>query len=189
MIALNLQDALAARLKRLVDGWSLPAKGGGVRPVRVFRQFLPLPGATQEGGPEGPSVFDNALAYGEEDLERNFPCLLVKVDEVEDAGEGPPCRISARILAGVYDESSDCQGYRDGMNLMEAVRLDLLQNRFLEMKFRLAPPLKWYVFEEQPWPVFFACMDTKWETGRPAEQIIWKGGDWRNGSYEQRKES
>lgn len=183
MIALGLQDALAARLRRLFDGWTLPAKDGVYRPVRVFTQFLPLPEAARTDGADGPLVFDEALAYGEEDLERNFPCVLVKVDEGKDADEAGPCRVSARLLAGVYDDSSDCQGYRDGLNILDAVRLDLLSDRFLEMRYRLAVPLKWYVFDEQPWPVFFACMETVWETGKPDEQIVWKGGEWRDGSY------
>lgn len=186
MIALLLQDALAERLRGLFDGWTLPAKSGERREVRVFTQFLPLPRATQSDGEDGPLVFDDAMAYGEADLEENFPCVLIKLDEgTEKDSKGPDAvRIKVRLLTGVYDDSSDCQGYRDAMNIVEAMRLDLLANRYLDARYRLELPLNWYVFDEQPWPVFFIGMDTVWETGRVSEIVPKvRGGDWRDGEY------
>ena len=28
-------------------------------------------------------------------------------------------------------------------------------------------PMKWSLFEEQPWPVYFGVMEMVWDTGRP----------------------
>ena len=186
MIATLLQDALAERMRALFGAWKLPSKDGGRKGVRVFTQFLPLPQATQTEGEDGPLVFDDSMAYGEADLEANFPCILIKVDEgTERDSKGPDAtRIKVRLLVGVYDDSPDCQGYRDALNIVEAVRLDLMANRYLDAKYRLEPPLNWHIFDEQPWPVFFAGVETAWETGRVAE-IVPKvnGGDWRDGEY------
>lgn len=187
MIALLLQDALARRTRGLFENWFLPSKDGDLKEVRVFTQFLPLPQATQKDGEDGPLIFDDALAYGKADLESNFPCVLIKIDEgTERDSRGPEAtRIKMRLLVGVYDDSCDCQGYRDAVNLVDAIRLDLMTNRYLDMKYRLEMPLNWYVFDEQPWPIFFACMESIWETGRVTEQLpkMESGGDWRDGEY------
>jgi hypothetical protein len=186
MIALLLQDALAKRMRGLFDGWTLPSKGGARKGVRVFTQFLPLPQAAQSEGEDGPLVFGDSMSYGESDLESNFPCVLVKVDEgtERDSQGADATRVKVRLLVGVYDDSADCQGYRDAMNIIEAVRLNLMTDRYLEMKYRLEMPLNWHIFDEQPWPVFFAGMETTWEMGRIAERIPnVKGGDWRDGEY------
>jgi hypothetical protein len=53
------------------------------------------------------------------------------------------------------------------MNIMETIRQELLTTRYLERRYRLEMPFKWYLFEDQPWPVFFGQIETIWETGRP----------------------
>ncbi|MDR1978560.1 MAG: hypothetical protein LBQ42_07485 [Synergistaceae bacterium] len=169
MIALNLQDALAARLREIFSDYALPAKSGAVKNIKVFCQYLPQPkgptikprGEPEDEEPEG--------AYGPEDFEENFPCAVVKFDEATDKEENTSdaTRIHIRVLVGVYDENPDCQGYRDVMNILETIRQELLTTRYLERKYKLEMPFKWYLFEEQPWPVFFGQIETVWETGRP----------------------
>ena len=43
MIALNLQDALVARLQGIFSDYTLPTKSGEDKPVKVFSQYLPRP--------------------------------------------------------------------------------------------------------------------------------------------------
>jgi hypothetical protein len=168
MIALNLQDALAARLRGLFTDYTLPAKNGAEAAIKVFTQYLPQPkGPTVK--PRGQQEEEQESVYGPEDFEANFPCAIVKFDEGTDKEENTldATRIVVRILVGVYDDKPDCQGYRDVMNIMEMIRQDLLTTRYLERKYRLEMPFKWYLFEDQPWPVFFGQIETVWETGRP----------------------
>jgi hypothetical protein len=168
MIALNLQDALAARLNNMFSDYALFSKSGAEKTVRVFTQYLPQPkGPTVK--PHGKREEVQEGTYGSEDFEANFPCIIVKFDEGTDKEENAPdaTRIAVRILVGVYDESPDWQGYRDVMNIMETIRQELLTTRYLERKYKLEMPFEWYLFEEQPWPVFFGQIDTVWETGRP----------------------
>jgi hypothetical protein len=169
MIALNLLDALVTRFQEQFSNYALPTKGGEVKNIKVFSQYLPQPkGPTIK--PRGEvSEEDSNDVYGPEDFEANFPCVIVKLDEGTDKEENTAdaTRIAARILVGVYDETPDCQGYRDVMNIIETIRQDLLTTRYLERKYRLEMPFKWYLFEDQPWPVFFGQIETVWETGRP----------------------
>jgi hypothetical protein len=169
MIALNLQDALVKRFREIFSDYALLTKGGNEKNIKVFSQYLPQPkGPTIK--PRGEALeeeFDDF--YGPKDFEANFPCVIVKLDEGTDKEENTldATRIVVQILVGVYDEKPDCQGYRDVMNIMDTVRQDLLMARYLERKYRLAMPFKWNLFEDQPWPVFFGCIETVWETGRP----------------------
>ena len=168
MIALHLQDALVARLQNIFSDYALPTKSGAEKIVKVFSQYLPRPkGPTVK--PRGEIEEEEEVVYGPEDFEENFPCTIVKFDEGTDKEENAPdaTRISVRILIGAYDPSPDEQGYRDVMNIMETIRQELLISRYLDRKYRLEMPFKWYLFEDQPWPVFFGQMETVWETGRP----------------------
>jgi hypothetical protein len=169
MIALNLMDALAARFQEIFSDYALPTKDGTEKTVKVFTQYLPRPkGPTIK--PRGEAVEeDSDDVYGPEDFEANFPCVVVKLDEGTDKEENAAdaTRIIVRVLVGVYDDNPDCRGYRDVMNIMETIRQDLLTARYLERKYKLEMPFKWYLFEDQPWPVFFGYIETVWETGRP----------------------
>ncbi|MDR1509230.1 MAG: hypothetical protein LBS53_06290 [Synergistaceae bacterium] len=168
MIAVNLQDALAERLRELFKDYMLPAKDGTEKVVKVFTQYLPQPkGPTVK--PRGQQEETQEAVYGPEDFEANFPCAVVKFDEGTDKEENAPdaTRVTVRILIGAYDDTPDCQGYRDVMNIVETVRQELLTTRYLERKYRLEMPFKWYLFDEQPWPVFFGQIESVWETGRP----------------------
>jgi hypothetical protein len=184
MIALMLQDALVERIRDLLAGQTLPSKGGLRTEVKVFPQFLPLPGVPEPGETEGTLVFSESLAYGEGDLERNFPCVIVKLDDGTDREEGDPkgTRIGVRILVGVYDETPDCQGFRDALNIVEQIRQCLLSERYLGGKYRLEMPLEWHLFDEQPWPCFFAVVESTWGTGRPLDGGTGRKGDVRNGT-------
>ena len=174
MIALLLQDALVANLQELFKSYLLPTKNKTENPVRVFSQYLPQPkGPTIR--PKGQKEEDVGPEYSAEDFEENFPCLVVKIDEFTDKEENAPdaTRINVRILVGVYDDSPDCQGYRDVLNIIETIRQELLVSRVLDKKYRLEMPFKGYLFEDQPWPVFFGQIETVWESGRP--QMLGKG--------------
>jgi hypothetical protein len=169
MISLNLQDALVKRFREIFSDYTLPTKGDNEKTIKVFSQYLPQPkGPTIKPRGEAPEEEPNNV-YGPADFEANFPCVIVKLDEGTDKEENTldATRIIVRVLVGIYDDKPDCQGYRDVMNIMETVRQDLLMERYLERKYRLAMPLKWYLFEDQPWPVFFGYIETVWETGRP----------------------
>lgn len=170
MIALMLMDALVTHLQALFKDYNLPSKGGKVQTVKVFPQFLPQPkGVTLKPRGGNGSDEQGEQEYGPTDFESNFPCILVKLDEGRDKEENVPdaTRIDIRILVGTYDASPDCQGYRDVLNILERIRQDLLTSRYLERKYRLEMPFKWYLFEDQPWPIFFGQIETVWEAGRP----------------------
>ena len=169
MTELNLLDALVEKLRELFMGYELKGKSGLLQNVKVFAQYLPQPQAVVVDTDTDTEI--EPQGYSPEDIESNFPCVIVKIDETTDREEGSldAARISVRILAGTYDESPDCQGYRDVLNIIEAVRQCLLtmDARVLVNKYRLEMPMKSYLFDEQAWPIYFGQIETVWETGRP----------------------
>lgn len=171
MTGLNLLDALVEKLRELFRNYELTAKSGLLQTVRVFAQYLPQPQAVTVNTDDSTDKATEPQGYSATDIESNFPCVIVKLDEVVDREEGviDATRVNVRILVGIYDESPDCQGYRDVMNIIETIRQELLTlpNRVLNKRYRLEMPLNSYLFEEQTWPIYFGQIESVWETGRP----------------------
>ena len=172
MISLFLQDAIIAHLQELFKDYTLNAKGGGRQQVKVFSQYLPQPKEAMVK-PKGEDPIE-LQGYGPADIEANFPCIIVMLMDGQDKEEGEldQARINVNLLVGVYDESPDCQGYRDVMNIIETARQGFLSlpYRILGKKYKLELPMKWSLFEEQPWPVYFGVIEMVWDTGRPTMQ-------------------
>ncbi len=170
MTGLNLLDALVAHLRERFRGYELTAKSGMLQNVRVFAQYLPQPEAVTIK-PKSDTESIEPQGYTSSDIESNFPCIIVKIDEETDREEGTLTQtlINVRILVGTYDESADCQGYRDVLNIIESIRQELLilPGRVLADRYRLEMPLKSYLFDEQAWPIYFGQVESVWETGRP----------------------
>ena len=173
MIELNLLDSLVARFKELFANYELPAKSGLLQNVKVFAQYLPQPEVEVTDNEDDDEI--EPQGYSASDEESNFPCVIVHFDESTDREENTldANRINMRILVGTYDDSADCQGYRDVLNIIERIRQDLLTmpSRVLDSRYKLEMPLKSYLFDEQPWPIYFGQIETVWETGRPMMPI------------------
>ena len=171
MTELGLLDALVTKLARLFRDYELPAKSGLLQNVRVFAQYLPQPQAVAVSTDAEEDTDIEPQGYSPEDIESNFPCVVVKIDEATDREEGSldATRINVSFLIGTYDEAADCQGYRDVLNIIETIRQELLTlpGRVLADKYRLEMPLRSYLFDEQAWPIYFGQIETVWETGRP----------------------
>ena len=171
MTSLNLLDALVSRLTELFANYELQAKSGLLQTVKVFAQYLPQPKSAEVNDDDDTESITEPQGYSADDIESLFPCVVVKLDDMTDKEEGTldAVRINARILVGIYDESPDCQGYRDVLNIIEVIRQDLLTMpaRVLAKKYRLEMPLKSYLFDEQAFPVYFGQIESVWETGRP----------------------
>ncbi len=181
MTQINLIDALVAYLTELFKDYELTAKSGLLQTVKVFAQYLPQPKPIEVAGDdESETQTVTPEGYGPEDIESNFPCVIVKFDEMTDKEEGPldQSLIKINFLVGTYDESPDCQGYRDVLNIIETVRQELLAMpaRVLVKKYRLALPMKSYLFEDPTFPVYFGVIESTWETGRPLMRNP-RGGD------------
>ena len=187
MVQLNLIDALVERLTNLFKDYELTAKSGLLQRVKVFAQYPPLPKEIEfaddedddaieltedtESESESESEKVTPAGYSPEEIESNFPCVIVKFMDMQDKEDGAldQTRINVAFLVAVYDKSSDAQGYRDVLNIIETVRQDLLSmpSRVLNKKYRLEMPFNSFLFDELEFPYFYGMIESVWETGRP----------------------
>ena len=181
MIKIGLLDALVAFLEEVFADYQLPAKSGLMQNVRVFAQYMPQPGAVEvnEENESADSEEDEAaetnatepLGYSATDIESNFPCVIVKFEDctIKEEGSIDAVRINVSFLVGTYDESADCQGYRDVVNIIDKIEQEILAlpARVLNQRYRLEMPLKDYLPPEQPYPIHLGVIESVWETGRP----------------------
>lgn len=168
-----LQD-MTDRLRLLFRGYSLPNKSGTLQEVQVFRQYLPQPeGLTfADRGQEG------LKHYGASDFDSNFPCVIVKVleqtDREERGDDGSTVKVS--ILTAIYDESKECQGYIDILNMQEKIREYLLEYRLLAERYLLVMPLMSRLIESESWPVYWGEQMMSYVTARPVMGMDWIQG-------------
>lgn len=169
MIELNLLDTLVAELKKVFADYQLPAKSGLLQNVKVFAQYMPQPSSIEFNDDSEENT--TPQGYSATDIEENFPCIVVKLDDTQIKEENTldAMRINVRLLIGTYDESTDCQGYRDVLNIIEKTQQFLLSmpNRILDGRYILKMPMQSYLFDEQPFPIYFGQIETVWETARP----------------------
>ncbi|MBQ6738478.1 MAG: hypothetical protein IJP41_08510 [Synergistaceae bacterium] len=175
MTELGLIDALVAFLKKIFADYQLPAKSGLLQNVQVFAQYMPQPEAVEVSTDDEDETEETdttePLGYTATDIESNFPCVIVKFEEctIKEEGSIDAVRINVSFLVGTYDESADCQGYRDVLNIIDKIEQEILElpARVLAQKYRLEMPLKDYLPPEQPYPIYLGVIETVWETGRP----------------------
>ena len=169
MIEINLLDTLVSELRELFNDYELPSKSGLLQNVRVFAQYMPQPSAIEANSDNEENTIP--FGYSETDIEANFPCIVVKLDDttIKEENTMDAVRINVRFLIGTYDDSPDCQGYRDVLNIIERTKQYLLgiPSRILQARYQLKMPMISYLFDEQAWPVYFGQIETVWETGRP----------------------
>ena len=159
-----LQDLLVDKLKEIFKDYSLLAKSGELQTVQVFPQFLPQP----EGITIREKKNDHGIVpqgYQVEDIESLFPCVLVKVEGSHDniSRSLRKTSIDVRIIVGAYDNSQDCQGYRDVLNILSKIKIELLTlpGYILDERFRLHNDLLvTQLLDDREWPYFFGTIET-----------------------------
>ena len=176
MIEINLLDSLVSCLSELFKDYELKAKSGLQQNVKVFAQFLPQPKGFEVVENSDDYTVDDVetvepLGYSEVDIEANFPCIIVALDgtEVKEEGTTDAYRIKVNILAGVYDDDANMQGYRDVLDILEKTRQYLLsiENRILVQRYQLEMPMTSDLGGNETFPFYFGELNTIWETARP----------------------
>ena len=115
------------------------------RGVQVFEQYIPR------------NLFEENSYY---------PCAVVEwVSTTDRPNEGSLATVA--LSFGVFAKEED--GWKDAFNLMETVRIFLLERRTIGKKFRLADELTWQVPDQQPEPFFFVYGELTYQIYQPQE--------------------
>lgn len=107
--------------------------------------------ANKHGQKVHPAVYSGFLPPKGDDLEVEFPFLLVRLNSFNTDGNSN-CTVQVGIFICTYDASRDFQGYQDGVLLAERIRRMLLQKRVLDNKFEIDPNVLGALPDQQAWP-------------------------------------
>lgn len=141
MIPTDLQSGLKARLKKLFVNKKFTDPDGELIPLHVFEQHLP----------EKP----------QEDISL-FPYIIVQLLEGEQQAVSEPHTVKVLFIIGVYDESSDNQGNKEVMAIINKIFEDLGKRPIQSRRFELTFPIRWGLHEEDVAPYFFGAVETTW---------------------------
>ena len=122
---------------------------------------------TGKGSQKTPQVVEGWLPPKESQDVPDIPYIIIRLTEGEDTSE--TARATVKILIGTYSEDPD--GWKDSMNVLLRIRERLLVVRTIGNKFRVELPLKWKLFEEQPYPIWIGEVNTIWTVALPIEQV------------------
>ena len=148
MTPINLMDALAARLQKLLTDYTAEQPSGTV-PVTVFPGYVPVQNNAAE---------KNSFVY----------VLVVETDDREGNDKSTAV---VELGFSIYD-ADGTDGWRSLFNVAEHVRQDLLKHRFIDMRFRLdlSKSIQFKVQENQPYPQWEATMTVTYTIGQPEEE-------------------
>lgn len=96
-----------------------------------------------------------------------IPAILVGIDEGEDNND--EASINIRLTFAVYGPGThkegkwapDFEGYRDLLNLIERTKINLFSNPIIEGRTTVSKPIRWGMYEEQPYPYWYGWMSFK----------------------------
>lgn len=143
----GLIKALAAEIRDAVKNYRLHGDRDPPDGVTIYQQYVPIERFEQADG-------------------RYHPFILIALREVED---GEQSEAGIGLTFGVYGE--DDETWQDLLNLMETVRIRLLQVRLMWKKYRLIDTMETEIGDLQPAPFFYGEMRLKYWVYQPAEEI------------------
>ncbi len=167
----DFMNEFYSRLSHEFEGYRLLNKSGNLQEVQVYRQYLPQP--------QGITFADKAnhglKSYSESDYDSNFPCIIIKLEDMTDREENNITQsvINVKILTGIYDDSTDSQGYQDILNIQDKLRQYLQEHRLICRKYLLTMPMTSRLLEVETWPVWFGEMELVYQMGRGMMPSRW----------------
>ena len=150
MSAIELVSALALEVRSAVETYRLEADRQPRKAITVYEQFIPKAHMNDPSGQYHPLVV--------------VTCRGVMDDEDNTIAE-------AGLTFGVYGESTlEEEPWRDLLNVMESVRLRLLERQLIGGCYRLMRPLEMEYAEVQPAPFFYGEMTARYVMYQPVER-------------------
>ena len=167
MNRVDLLDALVSEFKQEFAGYFLPNKDAVMQEVKVYSQYLPQPQNITYTERERRGL----AGYEENDYATNFPCVIVRLEDMTDSEEGSTelCTVRVQVIAGVYDDTPESQGYRHILAMQDKIRLLLLDRRVIGRKFLLDMPVKSKLLDIETWPVWYGQQELTYHAGRPLQ--------------------
>lgn len=139
MTPLMLQDLLAEEIKVILKDYLYRTPAGERVPMKVFTQNIPV---NQNDEDEDP-----------------IPYVIIRLNSGEDNGTGDSFNtVNLVIIVGIWDDSSEAQGHRDVLNVIQKVYERFHKDPNLRNKAVYSGKFDWALQEDTYYPYHFgAC--------------------------------
>lgn len=154
MTAFELQDDLIEELKIVFSGF-----------------LLKTPAIDLESGEPSmsePNLFSQSLPIRKDDADDDpYPYIIVRMDS-GDMKQDHPHMVKVRIVIGSFDDSTDTNGHKDVLNIIQKIyerfaRNPVLANKYV-MKDDSENPFTWVLQDDDTYPYYFGAVEVTWET-------------------------
>lgn len=153
MTALDLQDAIIDRVKKIFEHDSFQGPGGRKK-LEVFSQSLPVESQSDDDA-------DTDAAH--------TPSVIIAVESGEISDALSPQKVTVTMLICSYGKEKDRQGYRDGMIIRERIVSSIKENPIMSQAFDMQYPIKWENQENDTHPYYFSLIMIDWITAVPKQ--------------------
>lgn len=146
MTQVLLQDAVVEELKALFQHHKLKNSMGIEREIQVYPQDLPIREDTDEP--------QDQKAPPE-------PYVVVRIRRGKTQDDDSPQIIEMVLVACVYDQDRNRQGYRDAMHIINEIYHHYSVNAVIGRKWEALYPMEWTTQEEDTHPYYFAALSLR----------------------------
>lgn len=113
-----------------------------------------------------PTVINGFLAPKRSNQQSDFPYLIVRPNQGITGNDGFT-HVTVKLLIGCFSEEFD--GFEYGLQVLNIIRLGLMENLTLENRFRMELPFDWQLFDDQPYPEWVLEATTQWTIPTPQQ--------------------
>lgn len=158
MAALNLRNALMARVGETLKNVPLKTSYNNQDPFKIFKQKIPE---------KLSSDFDYSKEGGDKAL---FPFCVVKLsDGIQEENVSTEI-ITTQLIIGVKNDNPEGDGFDDVMACMSAIRADLNNNPIVNKKYLLNYPISWTTVDVDTHPYYYIALNLDFECNSISHQ-------------------
>ena len=140
MTPLMLQDDLVDEIKKLFSEMKFKAPGNRQVPINVFPQDLPVAESDDDADP--------------------IPYIIVRISKgIDDGKSDSNHTVKTYIIAGLYDDNPNSQGYRGLLNIFSKIYERFKKNPCLADRYVHTGLFEWEIQEDGYYPYFFGVVE------------------------------
>ncbi|MDR2648828.1 MAG: hypothetical protein LBB94_03815 [Clostridiales bacterium] len=140
-----LLDDLKTRIAEELKDFRLKNETGERVPVNIYLQNLPASEPDKD--------------------ESIFPYVVIRAMQAADIS-WEEAYADVMFIAGVFDDATDYQGYKDVMNIQEHIRQNLCREHMVNERYEMVWPLNILPsddFSDSAYPYFFGAVDVRYK--------------------------
>lgn len=148
-----LQEEMAEELRKLFAEDSFPDRNGKRTSLSVFRQFLPITDAEQDG--EIRELENDFLGENQGDIPVPYIQVILPAGRISTADK--PGTTNVLLYLCVYDDGKERKGYQYLINMVHRICERFQKNMYLG-NYRCGEEIFWELSDEDDHPYYFGAI-------------------------------